>query len=96
MPVNIVYQHFRGNASERALIEQAVVNTLSDARDEEWQVTIDEYLSAPVYSIEISGSRIILRTILSKGADISTALRRSFSQDVSPQFKRGGGAASRA
>ena len=96
MPVNIVYLHFRGNTGERARIEHAVANVLKDAQDDDWKVTIDEYLSAPVYSVEIRGSRIFLSTILSKGADITSALKRSFSRDATPKFKSGGGAASQA
>ncbi len=83
MAVNIVYEHFRGNASDRARIEQAVANALKDTEDDDWHVTIDEYLSAPVYSVEISGSRISLSTILSKGADIGLVLRRSLIHGVS-------------
>ncbi len=83
MSVHIIYRNFRGTARDRIQIEQAVAGALNDAshllgdiKHGEWQVTIDEYLSAPVYSIKIRGP-VLVSHILSIGEDINLELSRS-------------------
>jgi hypothetical protein len=77
MVIRIGYKYFRGSDRDRTRIEEAVTRALQDAHSAaDWQVMIDEYLSAPVYSFDISGPSVCLSEIVSKGDDISSELTR--------------------
>jgi len=52
--VNIVFSGFRGSSADRMAIERTILEVLSSTQYTGWQVRIEEFLSAPVYLIEIT------------------------------------------